>query len=437
MPEELKSYNECVVSYLDTDGYPISYPSAFKIEEGAVFVEAGWKIGEGTAVTLTLNHITPIPSGGYTDRKYVMLRGIARHYGPWLRVLPKNTYSWDEKKVPFPEYCEISVPQGRRYADMLKSRYGADAGPKIPLSALLFRSTRFPFLIATVVPVLIATTLAAYDGYFNPLLFILNLVGASLIHLGLNMSNDYFDNKLGADNVNKTPTPFSGGSRIIQYGLLPPPSVAKLSTLFYLGGGIIGVYLAVTRGLIPILAILAVGVLISIFYTAPPVKLAYRGAGEVAVGIGFGPVIVLGSYYVQAQQLTLPSAVASAPIGILVALILYINQIPDIPYDRAAGKITLVTRLTKTGVINLYKSLLAVIYIVITGAILLGLAPPTTALALLTIPYAVKAVRLVESNYGNPYMMIPGMGANIKLATWTGLLHAAGFAVAAVFKYLS
>jgi 1,4-dihydroxy-2-naphthoate octaprenyltransferase len=433
--DELEQFNESIVSYLDDDGYPISYPSGFRVEGDTILVERRGKLSQGTPVTLTFNHITPLPTGGYTDRRYVVVRGQVVGLDGWVKVSPREFYGWDEKKTPFPEYCEIKAPQAQRYASELVYKYGRKAGPKIPLPSLLFRSTRFPFIIATVVPVLIANTLAAYNGFFNPFLFIITLTGTILIHLGLNMSNDYFDYKLGADNINRTPTPFSGGSRIIQYGLLTPSAVARISTLFYLIGALIGAYLALSRGPIPILTLLAVGVLISVFYTAPPLKLSYRGLGEVAVGVGFGPVIVLGSYYVQAQEISASAVLASIPIGILIALILYVNQIPDIPYDRAAGKRTLVTRLSREGVINLYRALLAATYLIVVMSIVMGLAPPTTVIALLTVPYAARTVRMVRENFGNPYMMIPAMGANIRLATWTGLLHAVGFAAAAILNY--
>lgn len=435
--EEIKSFSECIVSFMGPDGYPYSYPTNFTVEDGEIYVGKSSLTPRDGRVTLTFNHITPLPSGGYTDRRYVTVKGVASDAGGRLRVAVEKIYGWDEKKTPFPEYCEISVPQSRRYVEELVKTYGPKARPKMSIPSLLFRSTRFPFLVATATPVLIANMLALYAGRFDPTLFLLTLVGASLIHLGLNMSNDYFDTKLGADNINRTPTPFSGGSRVLQYGLLTPSAVAGLFTLFYIAGGLIGIYLAVLRGPIPILSILAAGVLISILYTAPPVKLAYRGLGEIAVAVGFGPVIVLGSYYVQTQELTLSALLASIPIGIFIALILYINQIPDAPYDLAAGKRTLVTRLSREGVINLYKALLAVSYLFIAIPAAAGLAPPTAAIALATIPMAAKTVRMVRENYGNPYMMIPAMGANIRLATWTGLLHALGFTLGALARIVA
>jgi 1,4-dihydroxy-2-naphthoate octaprenyltransferase len=434
--EEIRNFKECIVSFMGHDRYPYSYSTSFTVEDQVIYVGKTSQTPKEGRVTLTFNHITPLPSGGYTDRRYVTVKGVSSDAGERIRVIPEKVYGWDEKKTPFPEYCEVSVPQSRRYVEELVKTYGPKAGPRMSIPSLLFRSTRFPFLVATATPVLIANMLALYVGRFDPILFLLTLVGASLIHLGLNMSNDYFDTMLGADNINRTPTPFSGGSRILQYGLLKPSTVAGLFTLFYLAGGLIGVYLSIVRGLIPILSIMAAGVLISILYTAPPVKLAYRGLGEIAVGVGFGPVIVLGSYYVQSQELHLSALLASIPIGILIALILYINEIPDAPYDLAAGKRTLATRLSREGVINLYKVLLTTSYLFIVIPIILGLAPPTAALPLVTIPMAVKAVRLVRENYGNPYMMIPAMGANIKLATWTGLLHAVGFAIAALIRVM-
>ncbi|MEM2766572.1 MAG: prenyltransferase, partial [Candidatus Caldarchaeum sp.] len=170
-------------------------------------------------------------------------------------------------------------------------------------------------------------------------------------------------------------------------------------------------------------------------YTAPPVKLAYRGLGEIAVGIGFGPIIVLGSHYVQAQTFSVQALLASIPIGVLILLILYVNEIPDAPYDAAAGKRTLITKLNERQVIPLYKLLLAASYAVVVLSVLLGFAPPTVLLALLTIPMAYKTVKAVRQTYGNTYLMIPALASNIQVATFTGMLHASGFFLWAVLMH--
>lgn len=433
---EIEKYSDVVVSYLDQDGYPMSFSTTMRYSEGKLVLEKPPYLSPPKKITVLLNHITPLPTGGYTDRRYLMMKGEAVTEGNTIIFKPSKQYGWDEKTKPFFQYCEERVPQAKSYVRRLSEAVGRQVKPRLPTLQLLFRATRFPFLTATAAPVLIGVGTAAYLGYFDPLLFILTLIGASLIHLALNMANDYYDTKLGADPANITPTPFSGGSRILHYGLMTPKQLLSLIVLFYGVGIEIGLYLAFLRGLIPILAVMTTGVLISIFYTAPPLKLAYRGLGEVAVGIGFGPIIVLGSHYVQTQFFSPEALLASIPIGILIMLILYVNEIPDAPYDKAAGKHTLVTRLSKENVLKGYKLSLAATYAVIVAAVVLRLAPPTTLIALATIPKAISTVRNVAQTYGNPYLMIPALASNINVATFTGLLHAAGFFLWALISFL-
>ena len=96
--------------------------------------------------------------------------------------------------------------------------------------------------------------------------------------------------------------------------------------------------------------------MVSIGYTAPPLKFVYRGLGEIAVAIGFGPLMLLGAYVVQTRgALSWEPFVASLPIALLVALILYVNEIPDRRGDARAGKRTLPVRLSPATVIAIYR----------------------------------------------------------------------------------
>ncbi|MEM1956426.1 MAG: 1,4-dihydroxy-2-naphthoate octaprenyltransferase [Candidatus Caldarchaeum sp.] len=436
MSVEVERFSDTVVSFVDDDGYPTSIPVKLRPTEEGFTTDWPAYLRPKKHATLLFNHITPLQTGGYTDRRYLMVRAVVDTAGDRPLFKPVKSYGWDEQKTPFFQYCEQKIGQARSYLAKLSSSLGKPVKPRLSTLALLFRATRFPFLTATAAPVLIGVGSASYLGYFDPVLFMLTLIGASLIHLGLNMTNDYFDHKMGADEKNITPTPFSGGSRIIQYGLLTPSQVALMSSVLYIAGAFLGIYLAFLRGLVPIITIMAVGILISVAYTAPPFKLAYRGLGEAAVGIGFGPVIVLGSHYVQAQTFSVHSLLASIPIGIFITLILYVNEIPDALYDRQAGKNTLVSRLSRNQVVSLYKALLAAAYAVIVLSAAAGYAPLTTLIALATIPTAVKTVRMVNQTYGNPYLMIPALASNIKVATLTGLLHALGFFIWALGSML-
>jgi len=263
-------------------------------------------------------------------------------------------------------------------------------------------------------------------------LLLLTFLGLALIHMGLNVANDYFDTVLGADPANRRPTPFSGGSRSILYGLISESGARALYASLFGSGVAIGLYLALTRGLLPILGLTALGLFLAYFYTAPPIKLAYRGLGELAVGTGFGPVIVMGTYFVQTQRFSLDALVASIPIGLLIMLILYVNEIPDAEFDRIAGKRQLVTRFSREQALAFLAGSLAATYSVIALIPVLRLGPPTVLVALATIPLAVKVYQGARSNFGKQYEMIPTMSLNVNNAAITGALIAAGYFVGAL-----
>ncbi|MFQ5950883.1 MAG: 1,4-dihydroxy-2-naphthoate octaprenyltransferase [Candidatus Geothermarchaeales archaeon] len=389
----------------------------------------------GRKANVIFSHITPLPGGGYTERRYIVLWGEVAEEGEGLLFSPMRYYRWDEREVPFPQYCEISVPQARRYMKRLGEEENKQVEPHLPTPWLILRATRLPFLVATWIPVLLGTAFAAFSGFLDLNLFILTLLGASLAHLGVNTANDFFDYRQGADMVNVTPTPYSGGSRVIQYGLASPGQMLGTSVTSVTLAVIVGLYLAFTRGFAEILLLTALGTFIIVFYTASPIRLVYRGLGELAVGFAFGPLIVTGTYFVQAQAFSLQAVLASLPVGILVAMILYVNEIPDIRWDRKAGKKTLPVRLEREDILKGYTWSLVVTYGVVLLGVASGIMPPITVLMLVAVPYAVKVHRAVEETFGDPYAMMPTMSSNIKLMILTGILLTAAYVLAAVFPF--
>jgi 1,4-dihydroxy-2-naphthoate octaprenyltransferase len=262
---------------------------------------------------------------------------------------------------------------------------------------------------------------------------VLTVIGASFVQLGLNVANDVFDTAQGADDANVTPTKFSGGSRVIQYGLVSFRQMAGLATIFYVAAGLIGLLLLALRGSPALLVIGIVGFIVSIGYTAPPLKFVYRGLGEIAVAIGFGPLMLLGAYVVQTRgALAWEPVVASLPIALLVALILYVNEIPDRRGDARAGKRTLPVRLAKPTVIAGYRIAAVAAYVILVVGVATGLLPVTALLALLTIPLARQVSRGLEPNYDNPYGLMAVMGVNVKVHLYAGLLLLAGYLVVLV-----
>ena len=195
----------------------------------------------------------------------------------------------------------------------------------------------------------------------------------------------------------------------------------NLAIGFYTAGTLVGLYLAATRGW-ELVSLGVFGFVLSLFYAAPPVRLAHRGLGELAVGIGFGPLMVVGSYFVQAQTWSVEALYASLPVAILIATVLYINEIPDRLWDARAGKKTLVVRLSWERAIRGYYLLLAAAYALIAIGALLNLLPLASLVALATIPLAWTAGRVLSKNYRFPYRLIPANAYTILLHLLTGLL---------------
>ena len=296
------------------------------------------------------------------------------------------------------------------------------------------RITRAPFFTATIVPVLLGTAVAWGEGNIHWGLFAAVLVGAIAINAAFDMSNDYFDHRSGTDAANRNLTPFSGGSRTIQDGVLKPRTVILMSLTFYVIGIGIGLYLAATRGW-PILALGGIGVFFAFFHNAPPFNLYKRfpGAGELAVGIGCGPITVLGAYYVQAQRFSWGAFWISVPVAFLITALLYINEFHDVEADRAVGKKTLPVALGRKRAVWGYATLVAASYVAILAAVGASALPLTLLFGLLSLPLAFRAVRGAFRHHSNTPKLIPVSAATIQIHLITGLLLCAGYVAAGLF----
>jgi 1,4-dihydroxy-2-naphthoate octaprenyltransferase len=278
------------------------------------------------------------------------------------------------------------------------------------------------------VPVLIGIAIAALHGSFDVAAALLTIVGANAVHLALNVANDVFDARLGADDQNVNPTKFSGGSRVIQYGLVSLRRMATISAVFYVLGIGIGLYLLATRFSVALLVIGVAGIVVSLAYTAPPLKLVYRGLGELATAIGFGPLMLVGAYVVQTRgALSAEPFVASIPIALLVALILYVNEVPDRSGDARAGKRTLPVRLPREAVINGYVAAAVGAFAVIALGVLAGLLPIPTLVALLPLPLVARVRKGLTTYYDQPYGLMAFMDVNIRVHMYVGVLLLAAY----------
>jgi 1,4-dihydroxy-2-naphthoate polyprenyltransferase len=429
-----------LLTWVDPDGYPVSVAIEASVDAAsgtASFVPpAGFEVPRDGELSLTGSHIRPMPGIGYDERRHVTVWGRVEgspEVSGRLVLRAHAAWGWDESEIPFPEYVERQVGQSRRYLGRLSAELGRTVRPRLSLGWLILRSTRLPFLSATLVPVLVGLAIAALHGYFEPLTAILTVLGAAFVHLGLNVANDVFDARLGADEKNVNPTQYSGGSRVIQYGLVSLRTMALVSFTCYAIALGIGLVLLWLRPSVELLAIGVIGVLVSVFYTAPPLKLVYRGLGEICVALGFGPLMVLGAYVVQSGgRLAAEPFVASIPIALLVALILYVNEVPDAPADARAGKRTLPVRLPPHVVVDGYTLAALSAFAVILLGVVAGLLPIPALIALAAAPLAWRVRDGLRANYHRPYALMAVMGTNVRLHLYVGLLLLAAYILAIV-----
>ena len=276
---------------------------------------------------------------------------------------------------------------------------------------------------AAVIPVVLGAVIAAYDGYFDAWLLLLVIAGSVAIQMGTNLSNDYYDDRKGIDKVQV----FGIGGAIAR-GELAAWKVLAAGLLAFGVGSAIGLYLVAVAG--PFIFWLGlVSVLVGFFYTAGPFALAYIGLGEIAVFIFMGPVMVIGSYYVQARTVTPAVFLASLPIGFLVAAILHANNLRDLDIDRQFGKRTLATVLGRSGANLEYYVLLGATYVSLTLLVVLGVTPWLTLIALVTLPAAWRLLRIVAAE-SEPERLQPVLRQTARLHMTFGSLLIAGWLAA-------
>ena len=299
--------------------------------------------------------------------------------------------------------------------------------------AKFVRILRAPFFTAVIVPSILGGILAWGDGSFSLWLLILAVIGAVAVNAGLNLSNDYFDHLSGTDALNQNLTPFSGGSRSIQDGVATPRQVLALSALFYALAIGIGLYLSATRGWL-LLAIGAAGLFLAVFHNAPPFRLYHvaPGVGEVASGVGCGPLVLLGSYYVQTRTLSWEALWVSVPLGLLIIAILYINEFPDCESDQAVGKKTVPVVLGRERAVWGYVALLIAAYLVILAGTIFGVFPYAALLSLVTVPLAWRGIQGAIRFHSDLPALVATQATTVQLHVAAGLLLCVGYVVSIV-----
>jgi 1,4-dihydroxy-2-naphthoate octaprenyltransferase len=284
---------------------------------------------------------------------------------------------------------------------------------------------RFQFLPLTVIMVSLGTAIAAYEGYFHLGHFSLAMIGSILVHMTVNVINDYHD-YVDKIDLNTQRTPFSGGSGVLPMNLLEPKQAFWFATICLLVAMVIGFYFVMKKGwlLFPLLLLAGFS---AYFYN---VYLSKWHVGEIFAGLCFGPLLVLGSYYVQTGRYSWETLVASLAPGILTSNLLFLNEFPDREADRKGGRRHFVISLGKKDASYLFVALLTASYLCIIVGVLSKMMPVLTLIGLGTVGFGWKAAKGALEYYDNTEKLVPVLGVNVITILGTQALLTIGYVIA-------
>ena len=246
------------------------------------------------------------------------------------------------------------------------------------------------FLFAGLLPYFLGQAVAVnIQGELNWLHFWWGFAGIFFVLVAVELFNEYFDAKEGGDRI------FSKEQPQI------PSWFYKLGILALVLAFIIGVYLTLQTGWL-VLLFAFFGFLGAYFYVGPPIRWAYRGFGELVIGLSYGPFMLLGSYYIQTQRIDFVPFFVSIISGLSVFCLAILNEIPDYYQDMLVGKQNLVVRLGKQRAILLLKLGLTSVFTLLILGVVFKIIPAIAIAAIVTLPWILKSIKNAEKNYDNP-----------------------------------
>jgi 1,4-dihydroxy-2-naphthoate polyprenyltransferase len=280
------------------------------------------------------------------------------------------------------------------------------------------KAARAPFLIVSFLPALLGGAIAYYHApqSFNLLNFILVTIGVVMAHSAADFVDDYFDYKTG--NLGNKEKQFHDSPLIDGSVTLRQVLIATIICMVIALG--IGVYLLIEIGM-PVLYMALLGAFIVLFYTSPPVKLNYRGLGESALFIGFGPALVFGVYYVLNPTFSWEPLLASIPLGIFTMNVGLVSNTFDYHDDVSSGKKCIPVRFGQANAARLLTFVSIFAYLLVIASVIMQWMPVWTLIALAGLPLSfstVKKIWLYEDTANYTKAMTHAIG----LTSVTGIL---------------
>ncbi|HEQ79111.1 MAG TPA: prenyltransferase [Euryarchaeota archaeon] len=296
-----------------------------------------------------------------------------------------------------------------------------------------WQAFRYHFVPPSLMPAVLGTAVAFYQtGYVDIIAYLLVIIGVTVNHIALNMTDDYYDFLASVDRAkNRESNPYSGGSGTLTGGSISPSAMRNVFLFGYIVTVIIGVILTAWKGW-GVMAFGLFGLACSFFYTAPPIKYGYHGLGEISQMVNFSLTIGLGAYYVQTGTVSLLAAFALLPLGFVMFSMIIINEIPDIKEDRFGKKNNLVVTFgTKKGTTFFTVGLgLALLFLFIIP--LLDTKAIIVLFALALFPMGIMAVRGLAKNGHDSKRLSPYNLLTIQIHNLLGMILVGTFLFLAV-----
>lgn len=288
---------------------------------------------------------------------------------------------------------------------------------------IYLRGLRAPFFTVTWIPVLLGGVVGFKEvGTLSESILILCLLTGFFLHLAMNMTHNYFAHLHGVSKSHPEFTcPFTGGTHRIEDPFLKPQEVYRGALSCFAISILLGIILAISTGW-GLLLIGAVGLSLAYFYSAPPLQLSHRGLGEVGVGVNFGLLATVGSYYAQTQKVSAEGIWLGLSLAPLTMAILFIHQFPDAESNQSVGKRDWVVRLGKPRAARLFRWFFWLCYNWIALGVIAGVLTPWALVTLLSVPFSFKTIRMVENRFANTSELLAASRAVLTVFLAIGLL---------------
>jgi 1,4-dihydroxy-2-naphthoate octaprenyltransferase len=242
----------------------------------------------------------------------------------------------------------------------------------------------------------------------------LTVVGIFALEIAKNASGEIVDFDSGADLAvaPQDRSPFSGGKRVLVDHLLTRRETIGIAAAFYILAIVVGLTIVAFRDA-RVLALGIPGVAFAYFYNSPPLKLSYRGLGELSVALCYGPIICAGTYLVQTGTLTAEVLWLSAALGLLIGAFLWINEFPDYLADRASNKRTLVVTFGRKRASSIFAMGMSLPFLMLVAAPFVTAVSYGVWFGFAGMPFAVFAAQRAVTDPESTPRIVPAQGATL------------------------